>query len=120
MLRRSPQSLPLSPRAIYTSSFLATASRLHPDPLNDYQLIEYDEKYNDSTYKASKYMGDLVMLQLDKQYGTAQDAGERELRVLPCDPGYFSSNIYNGAFTRFVVIQKTFKFFYWLTFYLVG
>ncbi|WVW80930.1 hypothetical protein I302_102921 [Kwoniella bestiolae CBS 10118] len=119
LLRRSPPSLPFQPRIIYTSSCTSSSSKLSSEPLNDYQLIEYEKSYS-----ASKYMGDLIMVQLDKQYGSPspststasvdQEGGEKErpVRVFTADPGCVATNFFmNGL--GLVLWWAHFKFFFY-------
>ena len=96
-MRKSPAGLPFAPRIIYTSSFTATLNRLHSEPLNDPQLLDYGEPIEDSVYKASKYIGDLVMLQLDQELSPPPIPGDRTIRVLLADPGLVTTGILGTA-----------------------
>ncbi|BEI79618.1 hypothetical protein CcaverHIS002_0101470 [Cutaneotrichosporon cavernicola] len=84
MLRKSPKTLPFEPRVVYTSSIEAEAEALSANPKDDYQLLEYT-----TSYRPSKYMGDLVMTQLDTQLSL----DERPVRCLIAEPGCVATNI---------------------------
>lgn len=116
MLRRSPPGLPFAPRVVYTSSGTATLSKLNNHPLDDYMLLDYDESYG-----ASKYMGDMVMLQLDREFNdenTKRD-GDRGVRVLTIEPGCVATNFFNAGLGAWAWWIKFKWFWYWLSFYIV-
>lgn len=116
MLRRSPPGLPFAPRVVYTSSGTATLSKLNNHPLDDYMLLNYDESYG-----ASKYMGDMVMLQLDREFNdenTKRD-GDRGVRVLTIEPGCVATNFFNAGLGAWAWWIKFKWFWYWLSFYIV-
>ena len=93
LLRQSPSTLPFPPRVIYTSSVTAYFKHLKPNPLDDYQLLTYASPYEHLGYPSSKYMGDLVMVQLDREYANAP----REARCLVAEPGCVTTNFFaNG------------------------
>ncbi|WWD20640.1 hypothetical protein CI109_105116 [Kwoniella shandongensis] len=112
LLRRSPESLPFSPRVVYTSSLTAWMSRLHEKPLDDYQLLDYEKSYS-----ASKYMGDLVMCQLDREYNPP-NTKERGVRIFTVDPGAVTTSLTRAGFgtNKFLIQIKVFLY-YW-SFYL--
>ncbi|OCF31811.1 3-keto sterol reductase [Kwoniella heveanensis BCC8398] len=121
LLRNSPTTLPFSPRIIYTSSLTSFRDKLTKDPLDDYQLIEYE-----NSYSASKYMGDVVMCELDREYNADIDRSyvtqgeKRTLRVLTTDPGcvttnFFSAGLGAGAWAWWADVKWV---FYWLAFYI--
>ncbi|WVQ95483.1 hypothetical protein IAU59_002580 [Kwoniella sp. CBS 9459] len=135
LLRQSPTTLPFSPRIVYTSSLTSFYHKLDKDPLDDYQLIEQEHSYS-----ASKYMGDVVMCELDREFnenvntdhdtigasalseGHGRSHGkqreERSLRVLTADPGCVTTNFFSkglGALAWWVNVKWV---FYWLAFYL--
>ncbi|EIW69967.1 hypothetical protein TREMEDRAFT_43600 [Tremella mesenterica DSM 1558] len=112
LLRRSPSSLPFSPRVMYTSSGTATFQHLPSNPLDDYQLIEYPRSYS-----PSKYMCDLIFCQLDKTYGNEIDTG-REVRCFVADPGAMTTGITRGGFGPFMLLQEILFGLTWLAFYL--
>ncbi|OWZ66649.1 hypothetical protein AYX15_02117 [Cryptococcus neoformans] len=115
MLRRSPPGLPFAPRVVYTSSGTATLSKLNNHPLDDYMLLNYDESYG-----ASKYMGDMVMLQLDREFNdenTKRD-GDRGVRVLTIEPGCVATNFFNAGLGAWAWWIKFKWFWYWLSFYI--
>ncbi|ODO10136.1 hypothetical protein I350_02364 [Cryptococcus amylolentus CBS 6273] len=125
LLRRSPVDLPFSPRVIYTSSGTAWYSKLAKHPLDDYMLLDYP-----STYGASKYMGDLAMAALDKEYGEVESEGDagstrkgrgeenvREVRVLTVDPGCVATNFFAAGLGTIMWWVKIKMFFNWCLFY---
>jgi hypothetical protein len=118
MLQRSPKSLPFDPRIVYTSSLTALYKTLKPDPLDDYQLLTYGRDFRYSSYSSSKYLGDLLMVQLDKDLGIEDGSYERPVRCLAAEPGCVYSGLFS-AFGSFKPIEWLFKNSYWLTFYLV-
>lgn len=90
-MQRSPTSIPLQPRIIYVSSSRAAPEFLpQPDPTSDPQLLTTRESYD-----ASKYMGDLVVSELDREF--AGDA-KRSVRCLVVDPGV----VWTSLFTPFL------------------
>ncbi|OCF78562.1 3-keto sterol reductase [Kwoniella mangroviensis CBS 8886] len=113
LLRRSPPSLPFQPRIIYTSSCTSSFSKLSSEPLNDYQLINYEKSYS-----ASKYMGDLIMAQLDKQYGSSSSTNDedenqiRPVRAFTADPGCVATNLFMNGF-GFILWWVKIKFFFY-------
>ncbi|WVQ73233.1 hypothetical protein IAR50_002799 [Cryptococcus sp. DSM 104548] len=119
LLRRSPVDLPFSPRVIYTSSGTAWYSKLAENPLDDYMLLDYP-----NTYGASKYMGDLAMTVLDKEYGEGTvetgSGGEKDrvVRVLAVDPGCVATNFFAAGLGTIMWWAKIKMFFYWCSFYL--
>ncbi|WWC72497.1 uncharacterized protein I206_106459 [Kwoniella pini CBS 10737] len=113
LLKRSPEKLPFSPRIIYTSSLTSDFSKLSSNPLDDYQLINYEKSYS-----ASKIMGDLIMTQFDKEYGNSQQEGERIVRVLTVDPGCVCTNFFAGGMGMILWWAKVKFFFYWISFYI--
>ena len=119
LLRQSPETLPFPPRIIYTSSCTAEYSSLKPNPLEDHQLLSYGYPDNSSVYKASKYCGDLVMIQLDRQFAKAASEGEREIRVFTADPGVVATNIAGSTFGPWVFYRKFMQFMNFLIFFLV-
>jgi hypothetical protein len=89
--------------------------------LNDYQLLAYGSDFTSSSYKASKYCGDIVMVQLDKQLSKESKANdEREVRVFTADPGCVTTGIFDNGFGSWWLYKTIMKFFYWLTFYIVS
>ncbi|WVQ82968.1 hypothetical protein IAT38_005104 [Cryptococcus sp. DSM 104549] len=118
LLRRSPPSLPVAPRVVYTSSGTAAYYKLNqPYPLEDYQLLDYHD-----TYGASKYVADLVMLELDREYGSeptgaAKTGEERSVRVMTVDPGCVATNIFGAAYGSLVWLAKIKWMCNWLAFY---
>ena len=120
VMKRSPKGLPFSPRIVYVSSATARLSILHPNPLDDYQLLSYGKTYHDSVYKASKYCGDLCMVQLDRQFAKETEAGEPEVRVLTTDPGMACTNIFNSGFGTIRIYLYIMKWFNWASFYFVS
>ncbi|WVR08606.1 hypothetical protein IAU60_005661 [Kwoniella sp. DSM 27419] len=112
LLRRSPSKLPFSPRIIYTSSLTSWYSKLPPNPLDDYQLLE-----SQATYSASKYMGDAVMCALDRDLGVVNE-GEREVRVLTADPGCVTTNFFNAGLAGWGWWANIKWMGYWLAFYI--
>lgn len=121
LLTKSPDTLPFPPRAVYTSSGTATFDQIKPDILDDYQLLSYGADYTTSSYKASKYCGDMVMAQLDLQLAEeAQSAQGRSVRIFTVDPGCVCTSIFDGGFGTWALYASVMKFFYWLTFYFVS
>ncbi|ORX41092.1 hypothetical protein BD324DRAFT_37901 [Kockovaella imperatae] len=120
LLRRSPKELPVPPRIILSSSYTAARSLLRPDPLDDYQLLTYSYENGEFPYKASKYMADLLAVQLDKEFSENQGEDTQELRMLIAEPGAMVSKIYTTAFTNWAIIKFTFTFFYALAFRLAS
>lgn len=117
MLRRSPPGLPFAPRVVYTSSGTATLSKLNNHPLDDYMLLDYNQSYG-----ASKYMGDMAMIQLDREFNdetTKKDDGNRGVRVLTIEPGCVATNFFNAGLGAWVWWIKFKWFWYWLSFYIV-
>jgi NAD(P)-dependent dehydrogenase (short-subunit alcohol dehydrogenase family) len=110
MLQRSPHTLPFPPRVIYTSSATAKYDAVKAELVHDYQLVQHE-----ATYKLSKYLGDLVMCQLDRELG-----GERSVRCLTADPGAVATSIFDRGFGPWLWFQRIMKFFYWLAFALVS
>ncbi|KAK8850457.1 hypothetical protein IAR55_004375 [Kwoniella newhampshirensis] len=116
LLRRSPHTLPFAPRVIYTSSLTARASKLNEHPLDDFQLLDYPH-----TYSASKYMADLVMVQLDQEYGQPSGealSDERPVRIFTVDPGCVTTNLGRANFGSIALLVKLKFFLYWLAFYI--
>jgi 3-keto steroid reductase len=109
LLRKSPKSLPFEPRVVYTSSIEAEAEALNETPTDDYQLLEYK-----TSYRPSKYMGDLVMTQLDTQLST----GERPVRCLIAEPGCVATNIAVAGLGAWQWLVNIKWICYWLSFYL--
>lgn len=93
---------------VYTSSIEAEAEGLNTAPLGDYQLLTYEE-----SYRASKYMGDLVMLQLDRELGTE----ERPIRCISAEPGCVATNIAVAGFGAWQWLVQIKWVCYWLAFY---
>ena len=144
LLRRSPKGLPFSPRVVYTSSCTASLDHLVPEPLHDYQLLEYEQ-----TYSPSKYMADLIFCELDREYGSGKDPastapasiedhdigrnrdelqdddepedgeGQRQVRCLLADPGCVATNINRTGFGG-GLFQRFMWFLNWIAFYLVS
>ncbi|KAL1409849.1 3-keto-steroid reductase [Vanrija albida] len=108
-LRASPKSLPYDPRIVYTSSIEAEAEGLNPSPLDDIELLTYE-----SSYRASKYMGDLVVTQLDAELG----AGDRPIRVISAEPGCVATNIAVSGLGAWQWLVQLKWACYWLSFYL--
>ncbi|WRT70614.1 uncharacterized protein IL334_007612 [Kwoniella shivajii] len=127
LLKRSPPSLPFQPRVIYTSSLTSRYSTLHSSPLNDYQLIDYP-----NSYSPSKYMGDLVMTEFDRAYGTTPTSTttailspkvtvqekDRPIRFFTVDPGCVCTNFFSSGMGVIMWWANVKFFFYWLSFYL--
>nr|ODN93991.1 3-keto sterol reductase [Cryptococcus depauperatus CBS 7841] len=113
LLRNSPTNLSVSQRIVYTSSGTALFSKLQQLPLDDHMLLSYPKSYG-----ASKYMGDLVMLQLDRELNSpAIDQNEREVRVLTVDPGCVATNFFNAGLGEWSWLQNFLWFWYWTAFY---
>ncbi|WWC92215.1 uncharacterized protein L201_007169 [Kwoniella dendrophila CBS 6074] len=119
LLRRSPLNLPFEPRIIYTSSLTSSFSKLSiKDPLNDYQLLQYEKSYS-----ASKIMFDLIMVQFDKEYGSStknenDNENERQVRCFTTDPGCVCTNFFSSGMGVILWWANVKFFFYWLSFYL--
>jgi NAD(P)-dependent dehydrogenase (short-subunit alcohol dehydrogenase family) len=107
LLQRSPESLEFAPRVVYTSSRTGEYSALPPNIHDDYQLIKSTKSYG-----ASKYLGNLIMSRLDREYGPenskstsmyeedAQDDREsRKVRFVTADPGSVRTNVANASLT---------------------
>ncbi|TXT03867.1 hypothetical protein VHUM_04290 [Vanrija humicola] len=109
-LRASPKTLPYDPRIVYTSSIEAEAEGLKANPLDDIQLLQYAE-----SYRASKYMGDLVVTQLDAELGNDP---ERPVRVISAEPGCVATNIAVSGFGAWQWLVQLKWACYWLAFYL--
>lgn len=99
-LLRSPASLPLQPRIIYVSSSRAAPEFLpQPDPTCDPQLLTTVESYD-----ASKYVGDLVVSELDREFAGGSKRDEknaheaRSVRCVVVDPGV----VWTSLFTPFL------------------
>ena len=119
-MKRSPRSLPFPPRVIYVSSSTARLSALHQNPLDDYQLLSYGSSYTDSVYKASKYCGDLCMVQLDRQFAKDASTGEAEVRVMTTDPGMACTNIFDSGFGNVRIYLWFMKWLNWASFWFVS
>ncbi|WVF67920.1 hypothetical protein IAT40_002682 [Kwoniella sp. CBS 6097] len=125
LLRNSPSNLPFSPRVIYTSSLTSFYDKLNKDPYEDYQLIEYE-----NSYSASKYMGDVVMCELDREFNVNNDVngesethdkeaeGRRSLRVITADPGCVTTNFFSSGLGALAWWANVKWVFYWLAFYI--
>ena len=111
LLHMSPPTLPFPPRIIYTSSLSATADRLKPDPLNDYQLLTYSHPYGMGNYSASKFMGDLVMVQSDKELVGHTNQKQSPLRCLIAEPGIIATAIFDNGLAPW---NKQLQAFLWL------
>ncbi|ORY29655.1 hypothetical protein BCR39DRAFT_531477 [Naematelia encephala] len=119
MLRRSPASLPHSPRIVYTSSVTSTPDALKPDTMSDYQLLTYNDGVRYSHYKASKYMAEIIMVQLDQEFATRPETkGEHQVRCLTADPGCVPTDIFREAWGGEHWIAEFLFIGYWITFYL--
>lgn len=108
LLRKSPSTLPFQPRIVYTSSIEAEAESLSSTPKDDYQLLSYE-----GSYRASKYMGDLVMTQLDAQLGT----GDAPVRCLIAEPGCVATNIAVAGLGAWSWLVNIKWICYWLSFW---
>lgn len=109
LLAASPRQLPFDPRVVYTSSIEAEADGLKPKPLDDPELLTYE-----SSYRASKYMGDLVMTQLDR------DLSPSGVRCLIAEPGCVSTNIAVSGLGAWQWLVKIKWACYWLSFWLAN
>ena len=116
LLRRSPSNLPIPARVVYTSSLTASRAKLNEQPLDDLQLLIHP-----ASYSASKYMGELVMVQLDRDFNRAsKKPGDARIRCLNADPGAITSSIFDkGLAGTFGPLASLMWFAYWLAFYLV-
>ena len=120
LLHMSPSSLPFPPRIIYTSSLSATANSLKSDPLNDYQLLSYSHPYGMGNYPASKFMGDLVMVQSDRELGGHTDQKQSPLRCLIAEPGVIATGIFDNGLAPWNKPLQTFLWAaQWAMFFLV-
>jgi len=106
----------MPPRIIYTSTCTATLDRLKADPLSDYQLLSYSYPYEKSNYAASKYMADLVMVQIDKE---VYNAGS-PVRCLTGDPGIVMTNIGWESYGPFTWLRHIIWWSSWLSYLLVS
>jgi 3-keto steroid reductase len=88
---------------------------LHPNPLEDYQLLE-----DTRSYAASKYMGDLVMLQLDRTFSESESQSAGNVRCLIAEPGGLATNVYNGGLGSTVWIQTIQWIGYFASLYFVS
>lgn len=93
---------------MYTSSIEAEAESLNESPKDDYQLLHYA-----TSYRPSKYMGDLVLTQLDKQLS----AGDRPVRCLIAEPGCVATNIAVAGFGAWQWLVNIKWICYWFAFY---
>lgn len=114
LLRASPRALPFEPRVVYTSSIEADAEGLKANPLDDYQLLTYAE-----SYRASKYMGDLVFTALDRDAELGQ-AAERPVRCLIAEPGCVATNIAVSGFGAWAWVVSFKWYAYWAVFFLAN
>ncbi|KAL7423938.1 3-keto-steroid reductase [Cryptotrichosporon argae] len=136
LLRTSPASLPIEPRVVYTTSLEAVPSVLPADVKDDPELLR-----EPNSYRASKYLANLVMCQLDRtlngldgvsgQPSPAPAAAAkpeqpaREIRCLCAEPGIGLTAIAvrSRGVSRFKIVSDIRAFFNWLLFfiaYLVG
>jgi hypothetical protein len=88
----------------------AEYAALRPDLLDDYQLVKHP-----ATYKISKYLGDLVMCQLDREL----DSEDRPIRCLAAEPGAVCTSIFDRGFGSWAWFRTVMKFLYWLSFAMV-
>lgn len=93
---------------MYTSSIESEAEALIDNPKEDYQLLHYA-----TSYRPSKYMGDLVFTQLDQQLAT----GERPIRCLIAEPGCVATNIAVAGLGAWAWLVNIKWICYWLAFY---
>lgn len=105
---------------MYTGSINAKFDRLKPEPLNDYQLLTYANQEGNGNYPASKYMGELVMVQLDRELSASGTEKEPTVRCLNADAGCVTTNIFNEGFGQWRVLTTALWALYWLVFYLVS
>lgn len=112
---------------VYTSSRAACAAALGDPESYDYQLLEHPHSYG-----ASKYLAELVMTQLDREFGVSHAEGaddkshgghithaeHRPVRCVISEPGCILSGLFDNGFGG--GWWRTFiKFWYGLAFYLV-
>ncbi|KAK4686947.1 hypothetical protein P7C73_g3174, partial [Tremellales sp. Uapishka_1] len=109
LLLRSPPSLPFPPRIIYTGSLEAESHNLHPNPLDDYQLLSYGR-----SYAASKYMGELIAVQFDKTLSSPSSP----LRVLIAEPGIVQTSIFAQGLGAWAWLRTINWWFAWTALYL--
>lgn len=89
--------------------------------MEDYQLLTYGSHFKDSAYKASKYFGDVVMVNLDRELSKpGRTPDERPVRVLTTEPGHVVTNIMNQGFGGTALYIEFMKFFWWLSFVFVS
>jgi 3-keto steroid reductase len=105
---------------VYTSSIEAEAESLDKAPLDDYQLLAYE-----TSYRPSKYMGDLIVTQLDRELG-AEPKGEgkgsstRPIRVISAEPGCVATNIAVAGLGAWAWLVQIKWICYWLSFYIAN
>lgn len=118
LLRQSPESLPVQPRVIYTSSTTAVYEKLKPKPLDDYQLLSYGVDTSTSVYSASKYMGDLAMIQLDREF--SEESTDRPIRCCIAQPGIVFTNLFNSGLGKWRWVQTIKWYIAWFSLLIVS
>jgi len=124
LLQSSPSTLPFPPRIVYTSSGTANHDSLKPDPLNDYQLLTYAYQEPDGlgNYAASKYMGDLIMVQLDRElvHKNTRPHDRPPIRCLTAEPGIVCTNIFEKGLGPWRWLRTVLWLNYWMCLYFVS
>jgi len=65
-------------------------------------------------------MGDLVMIQIDKEISDRSDRDSPPVRCLVVDPGNVATNIFNHGLGPWKWFQNIMWCGYWLAFYMVS
>lgn len=117
LLRRSPASLPYTPRIIHTSSRTAERKALSPEILTDPQMIRAPH-----TYAASKYLATLLVAHMDAEWN--RDSSTRRVRCVNVDPGAVRTNVMDGGFQAegagLAIYVAVMRWGYWLAFMMVS
>lgn len=116
-LQASPTSVTFEPRVIHTSSRTAELRSLNPTILSDPQLIQAPR-----TYAASKYLATLVMVHLDRLYGSSsnEEHSSRRVRCVNVDPGSVRTHVMDEGFKAegagLAIYIAIMRWGYWLAF----
>lgn len=116
-LQASPASLAFEPRVIHTSSRTAELRALDPNVISDPQLVQAPR-----TYAASKYLATLMMVHLDRLYGSpsGDKQSPRPVRCVNVDPGSVRTNVMDEGFkaegSGLAIYIAIMRWGYWLAF----
>lgn len=135
LLRRSPPTVSTPPRIVYTTSSTARLSAFDDLDLDDSQMLTYPQ-----TYSTSKYAGDLVINELDREYhpdeysgvaaisekksrGSNTSQGSEEKRAVRCiaaEPAIVMTNVARESWKGYSILIPILAYFQNVVFVLVS